>query len=90
MLRIYGNCALGPFVSPEAFTQRFSDHLTESASNGKSPEVEHEEPIEACNVEGLDVCSRGSVCTWGGDHQKNPFDTTAFNSLSTMKSKIPL
>lgn len=105
MLRIYGNCALGPFVSPEAFTLRFSDHLTESASKGKSPEVEHEEPIEACNVEGLDVCSRynnkdsgnsdtsktkGSVCTWGGDHQKNPFDTTAFNSLSTMKSKIPL
>lgn len=57
MLRIYGNCALGPFVSPEAFTLRFSDHLTESTSKGKSPEVEHEEPIEACNVEGLDVCS---------------------------------
>jgi len=58
MLRIYGNCALGPFVSPEAFTLRFSDHWTESASKGKSPEVEHEEPIKPCNVEGLDVRSR--------------------------------
>jgi len=83
MLRINGNCVLGPFVSPEAFTLRFSDHLTECVSKGKSPEVEHEEPIEACNVNGLNVCSRyknkdsgdsdtsktkGCMCTWGGDH----------------------